>query len=88
MAGVVFNKVLVLGVRFGTSKAGNPWANLQFLDSESLQVYDVMQFGDSVAVVGGLAKGSNVSLGFDVVPDRNGGARLELVQVGQVDMAY
>lgn len=78
---VSFGDVMVLESRFGTSKGGNPYCVLRFLDG--YRVYDCMQFGDSAGVAAGLVQGSHVSLGFELVPGREGGVRMELVSVGQ-----
>lgn len=84
MAHITFNHCLVLDTRYGQSKAGNPYCALQFLDEENLQVYDMMQFGDSASAAAGLGRGVRVVLGFDVVPARDGGIRGELTEVAAV----
>lgn len=84
-AGVYFPDCLILDARFASSKAGNPYCSLQFLANDSLSVYSVMLFGDAVGVAAGLTRGARVSLGFSVLPDRNGGVRLELVSMGAVE---
>lgn len=81
---VTFDSCLILNVRFANSKAGNPYCQLSFLSHNDLSVFDVMVFGDAVGVAAGLAKGDVVQLGFELQPDRNGGVRLELVEVGRV----
>lgn len=85
MATVLFPSVLVLNTRYGQSQRGNAYVSLQFLDEDTYQVFDVMQFGDEqVALCMGLSQGSRCSLGFDVVPDRSGGVRLVASSVGAV----
>lgn len=81
---VEFNNALILNVRSGVSKAGNPWTSVSFLDQNYLQVYDLMQFGDSAAVAASLVRGSVCSLGFNMEPSRDGGVRLVLVSVAAV----
>lgn len=84
MSFLIFPDCLILDVRFANSKAGNPYARLNFLVNDTLAVYEVMVFGDAVGIAAGLSKGSRCSLEFDVLPDRNGGVRLELVSMGAV----
>lgn len=88
MAALLFPNSLILESRFGTSKTGNPYCVLQFLDQKSLRVYDLMQFGDSASVAAGLAKGSVTTLGFDIEPGREGGVRLVLTSVGDSDIDF
>lgn len=84
MPDLFFPNCLILNVTFANSKAGNPYARYSFLEQTSLNVYELMAFGDGVSVLMGLQRGSVVSLGFNVLPDvRNGGVRLEIVAVGQ-----
>lgn len=86
MAFVVFDDCLMLEVRSGTSKAGNPWCMLRFLDRVGSDVYELMQFGEQVPVCLGLQKGDLSKLRFDVVPDtRDGGVRLQLGGVYPVE---
>lgn len=85
MPDLLFPDCLILDVHFANSKAGNPYARLNFLVNTTLAVYEVMVFGDAVGVAAGLSKGSRVGLGFNVLPDRNGGVRLELVSMGAVE---
>lgn len=82
---VVMDSALVIESRFGQSKTGNPYCVFRVLDEESLEVYDLMQFGDSAAVAAGISKGSRVRLDFNVAPARDGGVRLEIVGVGRID---
>lgn len=85
MAYVEFPSALVLSARYGQSKSGNAYVALKFLDESSYQVFDVMQFGDEqVAVCMGLSQGVRCLLGFDVVPERNGGVRLVISSVSAV----
>lgn len=79
------DSALVLESRFGQSKTGNPYCVFKVLDESTLDVYDLMQFGDSAAVAAGVAKGSRVRLDFNIAPARDGGVRLEIVSVGRVD---
>lgn len=81
---VEFNNALIINVRSGVSKAGNPWTSINFLDQNNLQVYDLMQFGDSAAVTSGLVRGSVYSLRFNIEPSRDGGVRLVLVSVEHI----
>lgn len=85
MVEVVFPNVLVLDAESRTSKAGNLFVVLRFLDQSSYEVYDVMQFGDAAIVASSLNKGARCQLAFGVVPGREGGVRLELVGMGAVD---
>lgn len=86
MAQVYFQEVLILDANPRTSKSGNPYVVLHFLDEESYKVYELMQFGDdSVAIALGLHSGDRVQMAFDVEPDRGGGVRLVLSAIGAVN---
>lgn len=82
---IQFDNALILESRFGQSRAGNPYCVLQFLDQNSLEVFDLMQFGDSASVAAGLGKGTVVSLGFKISPGRESGLRAELIEVSNLD---
>ena len=84
MAITLFENVTILEATTRQSKSGNPYCVLRFLDNLSYEVFDVMQFGDSAAAASGLVKGANVMLQFDVMPGREGGARLVLSGVGAI----
>lgn len=79
---VDFSAAQVLSIDYRTSKAGNQWCLLAFLDTKSYKVYEVPVFGESVALCLGVTQGSFKHLVFDVLPDRNGGVRLELSGMG------
>lgn len=76
---------LVIESRFGQSKSGNPYCVFRILDEVTLDVYDLMQFGEGAAVAAGISKGSRVSLDFNVAPARDGGVRLDIVGVEKID---
>ena len=82
---ITMDSALVIESRFGQSKSGNPYCVFRVLDEETLDVYDLMQWGDSAAVAAGIAKGSRVRLDFNMTPARDGGVRLEIVGVGRID---
>ena len=80
-----FDSCLVLMSKTGQSSRGNVWTNLQFLDQNTLNVYNIMQFGEAASVAAGLSHGDTVSLDFILEPDtRNGGVRLNLVGIGRI----
>lgn len=81
---VTFENCLILDIQTGTSQRGNFWVRYKFLEQTELEVFDLMAFGDSAAAAASLSRGVVLSLAYKVVPDRNGGVRLELVQVGPV----
>lgn len=76
---------LVLECSTLVSKSGNPYGILQFLDVDEAEVYRVFCFGDdSMAQLAVLRKGMQCSMDFWVRPDRNGGVRLDLAGVRNV----
>lgn len=80
---VHFSSCLILECETRVSKAGNPFCTLRFLDEDTLQVFDLMQFdGDAVITAGPLKSGDGCCLLFDVRPARDGGVRLVLNGVG------
>lgn len=82
---ITLPSALVLESRFGQSKTGNPYCVFRVLDEETLDVYDLMQFGDGAAVAAGISKGSRCRLDFNIAPARDGGVRLDIVGVGRID---
>lgn len=78
---VEFAHCLVLESRYGQSQAGNAYCVFRFLDEESCEVYDLIQFGDGAAVASGLARGVRVGLTFELRAARDGGLRAELCGV-------
>ena len=83
---IIFEDCTVLDVRTGVTKNGQPYAVLRFLVNSTYDLFDgIWQFGDSAAVASGLSKGAHVSLGFSVVPSRQGGVSLRLDSVGKID---
>ena len=82
---VLFENATILESTTRQSKSGNTYCVFRFLDTLNYEVYDLMQFGDSAAVASGLYKGATCMLQFDVMPGREGGARLVLSGVGSVE---
>lgn len=81
---IQITNALVLESRFGQSRSGNPYCVFRFLDNDTLNVYDLMQFGDSASVAAGLSRGATVSLEFELEPARDGGLRANLIGVGSI----
>lgn len=81
-----FENALVLETRAGISKSGNNFCTLRFLDRDSLQVYDLVQFGDAASVAAGLGSGVTYSLDFELNAGRDGGVRCSLVGMERVQV--
>ena len=83
---IKFDHALILDVRTGLTKNGQPYTVIRFLNLIDYMLYDgIWQFGDSAAVAAGLTVGTTCQLGFLVIPNRNGGVSLRLESVGSAE---
>lgn len=72
---VTFKGAVVSDFRDGTSKSGNAYGVVTFLDSDFRQ-YQVFLFGDDIENYRSLPMRTALDLSFELLPGRDGGVRL------------
>ena len=73
---ISFKNVVLIDSYAGTSQKGNPYGRIKFL-SDDFDVYEIFCSADSAKALSGHGPKHRLDhLDFDLVPDRQGGARL------------